>query len=782
MKRKKCLCGNAAVIFLFACSLLLFSACGASDPQGDTRVEHIISVQPLPAEGTISSSHTRAVAGTEVEVTFEPIGERRLQNLWVVGDTIWIAVAGSGNIRTFTMPDENVEIRLQTESTTVGTFNIALTQPSGGSIASSHTTASQGTLVTITAVPDAGQRLRGVAVSGGTPVPAIFGSGNVRQFYTPNVDVTVTAEFESTTVPVFNIGVHQSNGGIIRSSHTTASPGTLITLSGFPHADHRFGGVAITGAAVTVNEIPREEHIRQFIMPSANISVTAQFPSTLGEFTITVNQSTGGSVEVSHVRAFPGTQILMDINTLAGYQLIGFNITGFNVLTMGSGTRWHFLMPPANIEISAEFKELPEGVVYYIYSGDRLMAFANWGWGGFTWSFNSEPGLSGGYAITATIPAGSETWAGGSLVLMDEVNFNDFDAISFWIRSPEGAVAAQISFGTDDEDFMLRGVRYRGENNNGVVIGTEWQNIIIPMPRRMNATTSEFFWINGTGLIGTTLHIDDVRLITANINRSLEIPNLNIYMSPPTPFTQFTNDKRIVNTFVDKNNKVVSLFSDSFVFDTWFAPPSFVVGGSATANAANTAIVPNAGAGGQTYSLTVSFGGMTATATGTILDAVMTVMVLEDFNRSGGFDDHAGYWAWPGPAVFGVVDTRNAASFPYSAVNHSIGTYGRNWDISMFETVSFWFRAPDTTHAFSFGLDTHPPGTPIGSEVIWRTPNFNVSQPDTWQQFTFDLDDLFLTSDSSILFDKDIFNITGWRFVAHSGTGTAHISTIQVEQ
>ena len=157
---------------------------------------HNVNIASGITGGTVTASPTQAVEGATVTLTITPNGNNTINSVTVTGvetgDTY--TVSGTGNTRTFSMPDEDVIVN--------ASFNDALAitviSGSGGSVTSNPSgSAVPGTQVTLTISMNTGVTLTSITVKGNSTQQTITlnGTGNTRTFTMPNESVEVRAIF-----------------------------------------------------------------------------------------------------------------------------------------------------------------------------------------------------------------------------------------------------------------------------------------------------------------------------------------------------------------------------------------------------------------------------------------------------------------------------------------------------------------------------------------------------------------------------------------------------------
>ena len=147
--------------------------------------------------GYVSISKQSAAEGETVTLTATPSQGYVLASISVTKDDGGsVALSGTGNTRTFTMPASNVTVNA-TFAEEGETFPVKVSTVPGGTITVTPTQARQGETVTVTVTPDSGMRMvsgslkYSEAAAGGAVVTI---SGNT--FTMPGIEVSVSCQFE----------------------------------------------------------------------------------------------------------------------------------------------------------------------------------------------------------------------------------------------------------------------------------------------------------------------------------------------------------------------------------------------------------------------------------------------------------------------------------------------------------------------------------------------------------------------------------------------------------
>ncbi len=408
----------------------------------------------------------------------------------------------------------------------------------------------------------------------------------------------------------------------------------------------------------------------------------------------------------------------------------------------------------------------PETSVYKsIYSGETADGVESTPWDGNV-DTETVDGRTSGKAFAFTSTA---SWGGFSFQTDEFLDFAAYDALSYWVKSPDGAVI-ETGFAGDNANAAGWEVKYKGNDNTGLVVGTEWQRVIVPVPAIQTPELKQSIFVLGEGLFGKTVHIDDIELIkTSKTLKSITIP-------AGEPIAQYPAETEIssvisgIKAVYTVDGVDVTLYGES-LFSKWYTP-EYDVTGDATLSADSSKVVPEEG--GNAFALTVSFGGKTGTLNGTISETAF--VSLGDFSgRTGDLNDTvdnvpgpnatAGYWAagdsW---AAFQVKGGRNAACFINGTNYCGIGRSNQTWDISELTSVSLLMYADsdDTSiigTTYRFGVDVGDPDN--GGTTYFYDITTTEAMNKSWVKVTIPLSN-FKDEGNNALSSN---TINGWRVV-----------------
>ena len=141
------------------------------------------------------------------------------------------------------------------------------------------------------------------------------------------------------------------------------------------------------------------------------------------------------------------------------------------------------------------------GLGYGAFGGSKYTAF----------TVDTDVKYQGSASMRFDVPNEGDaqgTYAGGVFIDGSGRNLTEYDALTFWVKSSQGATLNEIGFGTDF-----------GENKYNVImknvsIGTNWQKVIIPIPdaSKLVQEKGQFWYSEGpeNGL-GYTFWIDNLQ-------------------------------------------------------------------------------------------------------------------------------------------------------------------------------------------------------------------------------------------------------------------------------
>ena len=387
-----------------------------------------VRIEDMVTGGSIIASPNPAAAGETISLTITPdpgmqLKEGSLKYNDGTGDHV---IEGNS----FTMPAVSVTVMAEFEKISK-TYMVSIDDTiTGGTIAASKDTATEGEIITLTITPDTGKRLKAGSLkyNDGVEDHTINISDDEISFEMPGADVIVTGEFEE----VYTVNIGSITGGTITATPTVAAAGETITLTITPDP-----GMRLTDGSLMYNDGTESWYITgtSFAMPAANVTVTAEFeeipPTT---YTVSIGTISGGSIIAFPTTAVAGKTISLIIIPDTGMQLKAGS------LKYNDGTGDHeiegtsFTMPAANVTVTAEFEVIPP-TVYEVrigtLSGGSIIASPTTAVAGETIS------------LTITPDTGMQLKA-GSLKYNDGTEDHEIEGTSFTMPAANVTVTAEF--------------------------------------------------------------------------------------------------------------------------------------------------------------------------------------------------------------------------------------------------------------------------------------------------------------------------------------------------
>ena len=195
-------------------------------------------------------------------------------------------------------------------------------------------------------------------------------------FTMPAADVTVTAYFDK--VYTITKQCTPPEGGTINLSNINAIAGrqlsfTVTSSAGYALTDVTLSYVDENDVNQVITLTPGENGEYSFIMPSADVTINANFAHIPYGISTVCNPSDAGSITVAS-SAYTGDRVDVTVERVNGYVVssvtVTNDVTGQVVpLYHGQDGQYHFTMPDANVTVTANFS--PVGDLYLLgtYNG-----------------------------------------------------------------------------------------------------------------------------------------------------------------------------------------------------------------------------------------------------------------------------------------------------------------------------------------------------------------------------------------------------------------------------
>ncbi len=302
--------------------------------------------------GTVTADTTKWASGNRVKLSIRPNDGYELKELIVTAsDGSSIAISGTGDSRTFTMPVQDVTV---TATFAVRKYNVNIGSSENGIVTADKTKLVSRELVILTIRPENGYELKELIVraSDGSSV-YISGADDSRTFWMPAKDVTVTATFSAIKYYAVNIGSFEH--GTVTADKTSAASGTTIALTIKPESGCELETLIVkdingysVGASKNGNTIT-------FTMPAKDVTVTATF---IVKYSVNIGAFENGTVTAEKTKWASGEYVKLTINPANGYGLGTLFVTaadGSSVVISGTEDTITFTMPAQDVTVTATF-------------------------------------------------------------------------------------------------------------------------------------------------------------------------------------------------------------------------------------------------------------------------------------------------------------------------------------------------------------------------------------------------------------------------------------------
>lgn len=317
--------------------------------------------------GSIELSAEAATPGSRVTITGTADSGYEFSGVTIVtvNGAVINAVKAANGQYSFTMPEQGVTVTgiFQPTQTPDVEYTITLAEIAHGVAKVSHTTATQGTQVTVTSNPASGYEFASMTITradGSRVIATSLGNGAF-SFTMPasNVDVAVT--FKALT---YNVKTTTSTNGAVRVDLARASAGDKVTITPVPNTGYKTDTVSVkTPEGRVINTTAASNGTYTFTMPADEVTVSATFTRTIIEpntYTVNVASTTHGKVEATLVKAAEGTQVSIKATPDSGYEVESVNVSTKSGKAIGVSAQngaYVFTMPAEEVLVRASFKQ-----------------------------------------------------------------------------------------------------------------------------------------------------------------------------------------------------------------------------------------------------------------------------------------------------------------------------------------------------------------------------------------------------------------------------------------
>lgn len=246
------------------------------------------------------------------------------------------------------------------------TYSVVLVPAENGTASIDKTEADAGDIVTITATPDSGYRLKSITVidNTGANVPLI----GENTFAMPEADVVVSVAFEA----LYSTILMPTENGSFSVDKAVANAGDIVTINTVPATGYRVKSITIIDDTETNVPLLSEN---TFAMPAADVAITVTFEVVMHKVTLVGTDfpnpdciycpgeaTPGSTIRVHHVDSdahkysYSNNMFIIQSNQLIA-NLVAYNLTDDSEITITKvfGTDYIFTMPDADVIINVDF-------------------------------------------------------------------------------------------------------------------------------------------------------------------------------------------------------------------------------------------------------------------------------------------------------------------------------------------------------------------------------------------------------------------------------------------
>ena len=634
-------------------------------------------------------------------------------------------------------------------------------------------------------------------------VTQVSGQPNKWKFTMPSDDVTVYAEFESSTAASFAVVPVLTLTPLplaIQYTWTDSSPladsyDVYYVQGAGKTAAQIKAGTKVTGASKgdSVSGLTAGTTYSFLVTAvkdgytDANSIYKTAIPGAASEsISIYITQPAGGNVTAAPKTTdlAGGEHITLSITPPAGKMPVFVTVRGLvshNQIRVDDCSS--FTMPAESVSVSVQFG--PEQAFPILIEGAPMMDLQIWNAahqveGFYTWQDPTEPGFLGGIngnpAWKITLDA---AWS-QVLYLNEYVPYalNSFDALSFWVRGDTAGKFGGVQFGEDDY-----AVSYKGEANDGIPFTTEWTRVIIPVPKSISQNVQNaFLFTAGNGLLyGKTLFIDRVELVNCDVSLDaitlVESKIPKIAKNPQTtPVKDLIENNMMLRYTVD--GQTVTLIQGANVnLYSFFSSWTYNISGQAAESAG--IITPEVG--GTAYTMSISLGEVISNvanlgisrAAFLIIDPFLPGDTSAAMNDPGAVKNGdtwgGGWWAgYAGDAFLGGVNAVGLMGDNGGATWYA-RTWGGPWNLSSYDviTLDFAVKNGDTLGAVGGTGAQYTMRIDFYDGTAWRNGP-NIAKPAAFQTWASRE-----IQKSAYPVATNWTNITRWRMSSNASPGGA---------
>ena len=307
----------------------------------------VYSVKVLDNQsGTVVAEPAAGIAGTEIALTAQPKNGYQFVSYAVVDAASNPISVADGK---FTMPQSEVFVA---GAFVAINYNIVVGTAANGSVTASAQTATVGTEVTLTAIPDNGYKLAGLVVkdSNGASVATSEAEGSVK-FTMPAQNVTVTATFSvngHTVTFNANDGSQSPATATQDFAHGVAAALKSVEELGFAKPGSYFAGWGLKADARSASYADGAGYI------CVEDKTLYALWTALPVYKVNTPVSSFGIVTATPATGYPGAEITLKVEPNAGYLFDSWAVADAagNPIPLIDGK---FTMPEGEVTVTATF-------------------------------------------------------------------------------------------------------------------------------------------------------------------------------------------------------------------------------------------------------------------------------------------------------------------------------------------------------------------------------------------------------------------------------------------
>ncbi|MCL2028502.1 MAG: choice-of-anchor J domain-containing protein, partial [Bacteroidales bacterium] len=324
---------NAKSFYLADSGSSVWISVEGNDPAIHEFVEiHAIDREDIPTDVAWEKIRVSldAYAGETVYIAFRYNDKGTFAHQWSIDD---VTITEGAPVEYFTVTYPTAP--------TGGTLTVL----DGTTVVASGTDVEEGTVLTITATPDANYTLGTLTVNN-----AAFTSGNTHTVE-GNVAIAVTFVLEQ-----YDVTYTTPTGGTLTvldgttdvPSGTKVDHGTVLTITATPDANYTLGTLTVNNAAFTSGNTHTVE---------GNVAIAVTFTEDPKfELTLVADPTAGGTIVKGAGSYYAGTKVEIEATASANYDFVGW-FEGSGTTPIATTLAYEYTMPAAAATLTAKFTE-----------------------------------------------------------------------------------------------------------------------------------------------------------------------------------------------------------------------------------------------------------------------------------------------------------------------------------------------------------------------------------------------------------------------------------------